>query len=109
MQWLVPDKRVASVFAEYHRQPTPVAVIRRARNYSVPISVRQRVRQRDKGRCVACGARNDLAIHHIVPKSVRWDLRKDPTNLELRCCDCHRLSHQPGWLAQARELYQKGA
>jgi 5-methylcytosine-specific restriction endonuclease McrA len=43
------------------------------------------------GRCVSCGARNDLAAHHIIYKSLGGD--DSIENLITLCFNCHSNAH----------------
>jgi 5-methylcytosine-specific restriction endonuclease McrA len=57
------------------------------------------VLKREGHRCQSCGATpNDttvggakvrLVVDHIIPISRRWDLRLDPTNLQVLCDECN--------------------
>ena len=49
------------------------------------------VSQRDGGRCVRCGGRAALHVHHKVPRSVSRD--HSAANLELLCVYCHSAEH----------------
>ena len=52
---------------------------------------------RDNPKCVVCGAKKKLQVHHIVPFHVAPDLELDPTNLLTLCVNkkyginCHLL------------------
>jgi 5-methylcytosine-specific restriction endonuclease McrA len=44
---------------------------------------------RDEGRCVECGADDDLQYDHIIPFS-RGGLSDDPDNIQLLCGSCNQ-------------------
>ena len=44
---------------------------------------------RDKGRCVKCGSKKNLEIHHIIPHAKGGSSRLE--NLQLLCRDCNRM------------------
>ena len=52
------------------------------------------ISQRDAGRCVRCGGRAALHVHHKVPRSVSRD--HSAANLELLCVYCHSAEHGRG-------------
>lgn len=54
---------------------------------SVPGDVADEVKTRDGERCVRCGSKKDVEIHHIIPG------QSTPENLALLCRDCHREAH----------------
>ncbi len=60
------------------------------------ISLGSRVFRRDRMRCQACGigARQVLAVHHVIP--VGLDGRDTLSNLTTLCANCHRSVH---WLS----------
>ena len=63
------------------------------RSTEIPPSVRRAVIARDHGRCVICGARRWLHIHHLVPRSA-GGASHDPSALCLLCSVCHKgLTH----------------
>ncbi len=47
---------------------------------------------RDNARCVKCGSKENLHVHHIVSFSVK-EKRADVDNLVLLCEKCHRFVH----------------
>ena len=52
------------------------------------------VLKRDKSTCRACGCKNDIEVHHIVPYAKDPDIRFDPDNGIVLCKECHRKVHQ---------------
>jgi 5-methylcytosine-specific restriction endonuclease McrA len=54
----------------------------------IPKSVKQRVFYADRFRCIACGARNNLTVDHLIPRSKGGT--NDITNLVTRCEPCNR-------------------
>ena len=63
------------------------------RSTEIPPSVRRAVIARDHGRCVICGARRWLHMHHLVPRSAGGSSH-DPSALCLLCSVCHKgLTH----------------
>ena len=44
---------------------------------------------RDKGRCVKCGSKKNLEIHHIIPHAKGGSSRLE--NLQLLCQRCNRM------------------
>lgn len=54
---------------------------------SIDRHVRATILKRDGNRCQACGAREDLTIDHIVPRSRGGTDRK--SNLQVLCRDCN--------------------
>ena len=56
---------------------------------------RQAVLERDDYRCVRCGTKRFIEIHHIIPASVSEDLRYDVRNGETLCRKHHETTpHQ---------------
>jgi 5-methylcytosine-specific restriction endonuclease McrA len=55
-------------------------------------NLRAQALQRD-GRCVKCGARDQLAVHHVVPLAEGGALGLD--GLTTLCEPCHRVAHGP--------------
>ncbi|MEZ4504712.1 MAG: HNH endonuclease [Thermomicrobiales bacterium] len=49
---------------------------------------RRLVQERDGYRCTICGSREQLEVHHIVPR--RLGGSNDPENLVTVCAACHR-------------------
>ena len=54
--------------------------------------LRERVLRRDGFRCVRCGSRERLEVHHRLPVSEGG--AHVPENLETRCHGCHRAEHR---------------
>jgi len=52
-----------------------------------PLEVTAFVYARDKGRCVSCGRKSRLTLHHIVPRS-RGGV-DEAMNLATLCVSCH--------------------
>lgn len=48
-------------------------------------------KRRDGFKCVECGSRNKLEVHHIKPVRDRPDLAFDLVNLRTLCRDCHAI------------------
>lgn len=44
------------------------------------------------GECIECGTREDLNIHHIIPRSMGGT--DSLGNFELLCSKCHRMAHK---------------
>ena len=61
------------------------------------------VRERD-GRCIGCGATNDLHAHHIKPKSSRPELMLDLSNGVTLCYRCHMSEHEKNRPVRVRSL-----
>jgi len=55
----------------------------------IPAHIRKLVFIRDKYRCVKCGSRENLEIHHIIPHAKGGSSRLE--NLQLLCRDCNRM------------------
>lgn len=45
------------------------------------------------GKCIACGTKNDLEPHHIVPCNVYDKLFLDENNIAIFCRSCHNRYH----------------
>ena len=54
----------------------------------IPAHTRKLVFIRDKYRCVKCGSREKLEIHHIIPDAKGGSSRLE--NLQLLCQSCNR-------------------
>lgn len=54
---------------------------------------RKQVWKRDNCRCVICGSREGLNVHHIIPVSVSEKYKYVPGNGVTLCETCHRLAH----------------
>ena len=54
----------------------------------IPAYIRKLIFIRDKYRCVKCGSREKLEIHHIIPHAKGGSSRLE--NLQLLCHDCNR-------------------
>lgn len=48
---------------------------------------------RDGGKCVLCGSKRQLQLHHILYRSERKNLINEPSNCVLLCFKCHELVH----------------
>ncbi len=68
---------------------------------------REKVLERDAGRCVRCGRGNLLNIHHRRLRSHPWPGLHQPSNLIVLCgsgtTGCHGYVH-----AHVKEAYDKG-
>lgn len=58
------------------------------RRQSIPDEVKMLVWQRDGGRCVKCGSREDLEFDHIIPLSKGGS--NTARNIQLLCAKCNR-------------------
>lgn len=56
-------------------------------NYEI---TRQRVLKRDKHKCVLCGSRKKLQVHHIITYADCYITRDDEKNLCVLCKICHK-------------------
>ena len=61
---------------------------RKGQRKPVPREVKVAVWQRDKGRCVECGSREELEFDHMIPLSKGG--ANTERNLQLRCASCNR-------------------
>ena len=55
--------------------------------FGVPEELRQKTFDRDGRKCVICGAKEDLSIDHIIPRSKGGT--NDPENLQTLCRSCN--------------------
>ena len=55
----------------------------------IPAYIRKLVFIRDKYRCVKCGSKKDLELHHIIPDEMISS--NGPKNLQLLCRRCNRI------------------
>ena len=62
-------------------------VYHRSQERRIPSEIRKRVLRRDKRRCVRCGVRKRLEVHHITPRREGGGLNLQ--NLVTLCSDCH--------------------
>lgn len=74
---------------EYYRQPCPPGI--GGSNKRKKWNRRRRVLQRDGFMCVGCGSREDLTMHHRIPRSRGGQNRVD--NLTTLCLNCHATLH----------------
>jgi hypothetical protein len=74
-------KLVAVVGEEDFTQPIPSAPLRRR---IIPRNVKLEVWKRDRGRCVVCGADDELHFDHVLPFS-RGGTSLVPENIQLLC------------------------
>jgi hypothetical protein len=58
--------------------------------------IREQVLERD-GRCVRCGATQELEVDHIRPVALGG--KTTPENLRTLCRECHRASHKLAWMS----------
>ena len=56
--------------------------------------------------CEACGQRDGMEVHHIIPFHIRPDLELDPANLLTLCGDpCHLVhGHYMNWARYAKTV-----
>ena len=59
-----------------------------ARRERIPDDVRAFVWERDEGRCVRCGAEDDLQFDHVIPVAKGGGVAVD--NIQILCGDCNR-------------------
>jgi len=59
-----------------------------ARRERIPIEVREFVWARDEGRCVSCGAEDDLQFDHVIP--VARGGGNTEANVQILCGTCNR-------------------
>lgn len=59
-----------------------------ARRERIPDDVRAFVWERDEGRCVRCGAEDDLQFDHVIPVAKGGGAAVD--NIQILCGDCNR-------------------
>jgi hypothetical protein len=76
----------------------------RARMHYVNPKVRLAVLERDKHRCLLCGAADNLEVDHIIPVSDGGTAA--PENLQTLCRSCHR-SHKGCLHVDFRKPYAK--
>lgn len=62
--------------------------MQRARRERIPDEVRAFVWERDEGRCVRCGAEDDLQFDHVIP--VAKGGGSAVGNIQILCGDCNR-------------------
>ena len=55
----------------------------------IPAYIRKLIFIRDKYRCVKCGSKKNLEIHHIIPHAKGGSSRLE--NLQLLCQRCNRM------------------
>ena len=55
----------------------------------IPAHTKKLVFIRDNHRCVKCGSRKDLELHHIIPHA--WGGSSRLENLQLLCQRCNRM------------------
>ena len=55
----------------------------------IPAHTRKIVFIRDKYRCVKCGSKKNLELHHIIPHVIISS--NGPKNLQLLCQSCNRM------------------
>lgn len=70
--------------------------------------LKQNVLDRDGERCVSCGADDELAVHHIVPRNQGG--ANEPDNLATLCKTCHHYAHggnpsTEGWADYSSVVY----
>ncbi len=66
----------------------------RRRNGEVTSKRRKKVFKRDKNKCVRCGSKKNLAVHHIIPvRSSKEGGTEEIDNLVTLCKKCHLEMH----------------
>lgn len=55
---------------------------------------RKIVIERDNGKCVDCGNKDNLEAHHVISWAEAPELRTDPENGLTQCIDCHSKHHK---------------
>lgn len=80
---------------ELVREGTPGSISEAGRE-PIPKNVQREVWQRDSGRCVECGSKENLEFDHIIPVSKGG--ANTTRNLQLLCLDCNRrkAANSPG-------------
>jgi len=48
-------------------------------------------------KCICCGSKKKLQVHHIIPFCVKPELELDENNLATMCSRCHLLIGHAGW------------
>jgi hypothetical protein len=67
-------------------EPTTAAIsIDLEHDRVIPSAVKVEVWKRDKGRCVECGAKDNLHFDHIIPYS-QGGSSKSADNIQILCC-----------------------
>ena len=51
------------------------------------------IKERDKYRCLRCGKKDRLSIHHLRPRSNNLNESQDYDNLATLCIECHCWVH----------------
>ena len=72
---------------EQYRRRGRYSNSRNDRNYE---SVRRECLKRDKYKCVMCGSRKSLQVHHIIEYSKSRALREELSNLITLCYNDHK-------------------
>jgi len=55
---------------------------------------RKEVIEKDGGKCVDCGSKENLEAHHVIPWAEAPELRTDPENGLTQCVNCHSKNHK---------------
>lgn len=55
---------------------------------------RKIAKERDGNKCICCGCKGSLTVHHIFQKSKYEKYRNDDDNLVTLCVKCHRRFHE---------------
>lgn len=86
--WKVRLSEEVHSFLKYLSELPSFPVEENKASRTIPAWVQDLVYERDGGRCVACGAHNDLCFDHILPFS-RGGSSAHPNNLQLLCRACN--------------------
>lgn len=54
---------------------------------------KRKVRNRDGNRCMKCNTKQDLTVHHILPKMLYPELVDQLDNMITLCTSCHKHYH----------------
>lgn len=53
--------------------------------------IRAEVKRRDKNKCILCGSKKRIEVHHIIPYSISILNREEKSNLCCLCKECHKM------------------
>lgn len=60
-------------------------------------SVGLKVLEEHNYRCINCGTKENLCVHHIIPMDVKDNRYNDISNLTVLCRPCHMKHHRKEW------------